>query len=185
VTTITTRKQVAQPTPTKVPWTSRQLDELRRVAPLGQQAAADILGRSVWSVKQAAYRHGISLRQTGSRAGRLLGQPNGTSYADARAAADHARLVGQLRAELAAGAFTLDDLDRALEAIDAGVPLCPMCGRNPADRPKEGICTACHNRRLEAAHLAALDSHEAQQGLWRARQNRSRAKRRPPTTEDE
>lgn len=177
--TISPRKEVAIPTPAKLPWTSRQIDELRRVAPLGAQTAADILDRSLWSVRHAAYRHGISLRQTGSTAGRLLGQPRSASYADARAAAEHAELVALLRADLAAGAITLDDLDRALEAIAAGAPLCPSCGRNPVDRPREGICTACHNRRLEAAHHAALDAHAGQQGLWRARQNRSRSKRRP------
>lgn len=162
----------------RAPWTSKELQSLRRVAPLGAQAAADILGRSTKSVRRAAERHGISLRQTGSTAGRLLGTPNGSHHADARRAADHARLVGRMRDDIAAGRIQLADLDRALAALDNGAPLCPSCGRNPADRPAEGICTGCHIRRLEAAHNAARDAHDSQQGLWRARQNKSRRARR-------
>lgn len=178
MTAIATREVMGKSTPERAPWTSKELQELRRVAPLGALTAADILGRSIKSVRRAAERHGISLRQSGSNAGRLLGQPNGSSYADARAAAEHALIMKALRDDVAAGRISLTDLDRALAALESGAPLCPSCGRNPADRPREGICTGCHNRRLAAAHNAARDAHDGQQDLWRTRQTKSRRSRR-------
>lgn len=160
------------------PWTSKELDALRRVAPLGADAAAEILDRSIHSVRRAAERHGISLRRTGSRAGRLLGQPNGTRFAPAARTARRVDLLDQLRADLAAGRVALSDLDRALDALDADLPLCANCGQHPADHERSGFCTPCHRRRLAAAHAFALDARNAQDELWRERQAKTRANRK-------
>lgn len=178
------REVVKQPTARRVsPWTSKELDALRRVAPLGARAAAEILGRSIASVKLAAHRHRISLRTTGTRAGVLLGQPRGTSWADARRSAEFTRLLERVRADLADGKIQLRDLDRALAALDAGAELCPSCGRNPIDQP-DGICTGCHRRRLADAHQAAIDAHAGQQELWAARTSKVRHKRRNARKEE-
>jgi hypothetical protein len=160
------------------PWTSKQLDELRRVAPLGTHAAAEILGRTIASVQMAAHRHGISLRATGNRAGRILGQPNGSSWSTARTNAEYARLLATMRADLREGRLALPDLDRALNALEHGAELCPQCTKHVIDVPSEGICTSCHRIRLAAAHDAAIDAHRSQRILWDARQSKVRRKRR-------
>lgn len=160
-------------------WTSLEVRTLEQLAELGADAVAAALDRPVASVKLKAHRLGISLRQPGSRVGRLLGQPTGVDWADARELAATVALHAQIRADIAAGRVTLADLERAHRALEAGAELCPFCSCNPSDHP-DGLCTACHRRRLAAAHRAAVDAHEAQQDQWAACQAASRTRRKEP-----
>lgn len=159
------------------PWSSLEVRTLRDLATLGAKAIAVELGRPVTAVEKKASRLGISLRQPGSKVGLLLGQPPGTSWTDARELALTVALHAQIRADVAAGRLTVADLERAHAALTAGVADCPACVRNPADHP-DGLCTACHRRRLSTVHRAALDAHDAQQELWSARQAASRSRRK-------
>ena len=136
--------------------------QLRRLAHLGARECAQILGRSVWSVKQAAARNRISLRATGERRGLLLGQPRGY------------RLPREQREALLSGR----NYDRLLAAytdlmLGKG-ELCPACGKRPIST-RDGFCAVCHARRL--ADVAAERAAEAEERLrvWREVKRRSRA----------
>jgi hypothetical protein len=146
------------------PWTSRELEDLRRLAHLGAEECARRLGRSTASVRRAAQRHRISLRPPGERGGRLLGQPRGLRLARAQreallAARRHDRLVAAHLA-LARG----------------GGALCPACGRRPVSTG-HGLCLACHERALADAAAEAAVAAEELRRRWREHQRRSRALR--------
>lgn len=159
------------------PWTSRELARLRMVAHLGTAGAAEALGRSPGSVRVAASRHRISLRQPGERRGLVLGQPRGVSLIEAREAAAHAEALRAVREEVLAGRLDPADLERAARRrylLERGVPLCPGCARNPQENKATGLCTPCHLRHLAEGHALTEEERRARRELWRARQRKSR-----------
>ena len=156
------------------PWTTAEIAELRRVATLGAETAAELLGRSVASVKGAARRHRISLRPAGERRGLALGQPKGTkAYPIQRL-----RFLRQLRADVLAGRVDVARMERRVRAITRGEPLCPECARRPVEVEQTGLCEDCHLDRLAWAHAMEADRVEKDRQLLRERQRKSRAKRR-------
>jgi hypothetical protein len=146
------------------PWTTTELRLLRASGELGARAAARLLGRSVWSVKQAAYRSRISLRSRGCRRGSVLGQPRGVS------------LRADLREDLLNSKATAEAVARRLVLWDEAA-LCPSCARRRVEVKITGLCGVCHTRRLTEAHLAELEKLDAQRALWTSRQALCRARK--------
>lgn len=130
------------------PWTVRELEELRRLAPLGAAAAAAALGRSVASVKRAAQRHRISLRRKGERRGLVLGQPRGMRTEGE---------IARLRRAVLAGELDPGEVEARGRAVLLGLELCPACAARPAEVSSTGLCRPCHLRALAhgAAHVRA------------------------------
>ena len=141
-------------------WTTGELASLREHACLGAREVAARLGRSVGSVKAAAYRHRISLRRSGSRRGLILGQPRGVS------------LRAEVRNELVCG--RRDELIERRARLDAEAQLCPACGIRP-QRTNAGFCLACTLERQTAHYEELLADQEALRRAWAARQRRKAA----------
>lgn len=138
-------------------WTTGELTLLREYACLGAREVAARLGRSVGSVKAAAYRHRISLRRAGSRRGLILGQPRGVS------------LRAEVRNELVCG--RRDELLERRARLDAEAQLCPVCGMRP-QRTSAGFCLACTLDRQTAHYEELLADQAALRRAWSARQRR-------------
>lgn len=182
------------------PWTTRELLELRRLAPLGAQAVAELLGRSVWSVVCAAHRHRISLRREGERAGRMLGEPRPPAAREVEEVAAalrdlledlmagrvgrrrdltrQAAALRQLREDALAGRVDLGRVARRARAIGRGDPLCPACARRPQEVRSTGLCEDCHLRALAEAHRLESERAEAVRELDRERQRKHRGRER-------
>lgn len=139
------------------PWTTGDLAVLRENASLGAAEVARLLGREERAVRQAAYRHRISLRRRGSRRGLVLGQPRGVS------------LGAELREDLLSGKVDAAVIARRM-AADHDAELCPCCGRRPVRVEASGMCRVCHLEALAAHHLELLAEIQAQRELWTARQ---------------
>jgi hypothetical protein len=153
------------------PWTTRELEQLRELAPLGARRAAEVLGRSLWSVVKAAQRHRISLRQPRSRRGLILGQPRGvSSSADPR--------IARLRADVLSGEV---DPGRVVEVGRASLlpdtPVCPACGVRPVTVSLTGFCRPCHWRARAAGPAHEREVRQAARELDRERQRKHRSKR--------
>lgn len=164
-----------------VAWTSKEVARLRTVAHLGASGAAEHLGRTMKSVRQAAARHRISLRQPGERRGLVLGQPRGVSLIEARDAAAHTEALRAVREDVLAGRLDPADLERAARRkylLERGVALCPGCARNPQENRSTGLCIPCHLRHLADGHRGLAEAREAQRELWRERQRKARRRRR-------
>lgn len=159
------------------PWHSTEVVFLRQNAHLGVGALAGLLGRSVRSVKQAAYRHRISLRPPGERRGTVLGQPRGTSFLDARAAGARVQRLRVLREAALAGIVDPVALERRVRLLVDGAPLCPGCAMDPIEVETTGLCRACHLDALAEAHRAEMRVHAAQRALWVERQRKVRSRR--------
>lgn len=146
-------------------WTSSEVAELRRLAPLGARVAAQALGRSVSSVRLQAHRQRISLRPPGERRGILLGQsPKVKGPA-----------VKKLRRDVLAGDVDQEVVVHLVELAAQGAPICPMCGREPVETPA-GLGQICHNRELALAHELAVDRRTSERDLDAARQRKHRAR---------
>ena len=117
----------------KRPWTTAELERLREHRELGAVAVAELLGRSVWSVKGAAYRQAISLRRPGDATGHVLGQPRAMG------------LAGDVRRAMAASPELYAERLRVVR--DAS--LCPECARRPIQVERSGLCRLCHGKHLE------------------------------------
>lgn len=155
------------------PWTSKELGELRRLAPLGAETAAAVLERSMRSVKMQAHRLRISLRTEGERRGTLLGQPRGVSVlADAR----RARQLKQLREDVLAGRVDVARAERRGRAILLGRTDCPSCSLRPIEVVSTGFCEDCHLEALALGHALEADRAEAQRNVDRERQRKHRAR---------
>lgn len=161
---------------------SKEIARLRREGELGAGELARLLGRSVGSLKMAAYRHRITLRRPGERSGHLLGQ------------ARKACLPADERARVIADPTLIS---RAAAARDGA--LCPDCGRRPVEVAATGFCGVCTTHlidrlasdrgyQLETArevvdllvdlHGPALVATQVDRALVAARQRRHRAHRR-------
>ena len=114
------------------PWTSKEIARLRRDGELGAAELARLLGRSVCSVKMAAYRQRITLRRPGERGGHLLGQARKASLPP-----------GERALAIADPVF----LHRAAAA--RGGSLCPDCGRRPVEVATTGFCGVCTTRFID------------------------------------
>ncbi len=158
------------------PWTSKELGELRRLAPLGAETIAELLERSVWSVRKQAQRIRISLRPEGERRGTVLGQPRGVSMlADAR----RTRQLRQLREDVLAGRVDVARAERRGRAIALGRTDCPSCSVRPIEVESTGFCEDCHLEALALGHALEADRAEAQRGVDRERQRKHRSKGGP------
>lgn len=156
------------------PWTSNELVELRRLAHLGAHEIAEILDRSVKSVRRTAERHRISLRRNGERRGALLGIPR-VDADDLRAAGLEVAVLHEIRRLALAGTVDPATLEaRAIRSLTDST-LCPQCVRRPAEVRRSGLCRPCHLRHLAEAHADELEAHAAQRDLWAARQRKQRA----------
>ncbi len=139
-------------------WTSKEIALLREHAPEGAAACSRLLGRTIGSVRSAAARHRISLRQPNCRRGRLLGQPRGVS------------LKREVRETLIHG--RRDELVAERMKLDAEAELCPACGRRPQRVAATGLCRTCHLSRLSELYEEMTADDKAMQAAWAARQRR-------------
>lgn len=158
------------------PWTSADVDFMRRNADSGALWIALQLGRSVGSVKACANRNRISLRRKGEARGLVLGQPRAESWRSLRD-----RGVSnptRIRQSIIEGELSLEEVEDRLRAIASGreAKICPACGVRQVDR-QSGWCTPCYTRELARAHRDATDRIEARRELDAARQGKSRARR--------
>jgi hypothetical protein len=156
-------------------WTTSELAELRRLAPLGAEAIAAELGRSVASVKMQAHRLRISLRRDGETRGPVLGQPRGSSLASS---ARRVAFLRQLKDDVLAGRVDVARMERRVRLIARGADRCPWCSVRPIEVERTGLCEDCHLDRLAWAHALEADRAEKDRLLLRERQRKSRARRR-------
>lgn len=152
-------------------WSSTELAELRKLAPLGEVVVAELLGRSITSVRGQAYRQRISMRRDGERRGLLLGQPRGVSLV---AAAARYPDLAQIRENVFEQRADIERIDRRVRLLARGAPLCPACGRRPQEVERTGLCEDCHTRELAHAHAMEADRAEADRHLDRERQRKHR-----------
>jgi len=117
----------------KRPWTSLEIERLRTNRELGAVALAELLGRSVWSVKRAAYRFRISLRRPGDARGHVLGQSRDLA----------------LRAEVREAVRSAPDLYADRLRVSREAAICPECAHRPIQVETSGLCRLCHARYLE------------------------------------
>lgn len=168
------------------PWTSKEVARLRELAPLGADAAADELDRSVWSVKNAARRHRISLRRPGSRRGLILGQPRAVSFAAARDDAHRAQILAAIRADILTGRLDRDWIEKRTRWYErwlaAGSPLCMECMARPLEHDRTERCGPCHLRFLAEQHRNDTSRADARKAHQRERQASSRRRRRALST---
>lgn len=157
-------------------WTVAEVRTLREQANLGAQGLAILLGRSVKSVETAAARNRISLRRSGERRGKILGQPRTGRWLDQ--SGDPARLSA-IRSDAIDGVVDIAELEARIREKVHGPrrPICPACGQRDQEKPSTGLCEPCHLRELARAHRDEIDRREARRDLWQARQSKHRAKR--------
>ena len=160
-------------------WTSTELDTLRKHAHEGATVCAMLLDRTTASVRRQAQAMRISLRRSGSKAGRLLGQPAGVSLTELRQAAANPARAEEILTALRNGEIPTVIITQAQAIGHNQLPLCPGCTRNHIDHKPSGLCRACYLRGLAAAHQAHTDATQAQRDLWQARQAAKRAKDKP------
>lgn len=155
-------------------WTTEELRLLKSSAKLGVESCAILLGRSEQSIKQAAKRYRISLRQQGSRGGILLGQPRGTAWMN-QIGMDPERLAA-IRQEAIAGDVDIAELEQRIrDHLDGAIATCPSCARRPVERPATGLCEPCHMTLLARAHRDEADRRQARRDLDAARQEKARS----------
>ena len=147
-------------------WTRDELEMLRALGHLGADQAAAALGRSLRSVKGAAYYYRISLRPTGSRRGRALGIPSVRDDETLR----------QIRALVLAGEWDMAAEELTAMSMAPRTQLCPACGVRPQRQNVSGLCTACHLKHQADRHRDRLAEIEAQRDAWTARQQVHRAR---------
>lgn len=172
-------KQTPPINPCHKEWTAKELDTLRREGHKGASHVATLLGRSVQSVRAMAKRNRISLRRQGERRGLILGQPRGVNWNELRAHGITPQSLKAIKADALAGIISMTELEARIARLAGGdqPPICPMCAIRPQEH-QSGICRPCHLKALADAHRDARDTYEAQQRLWAARQESSRARRR-------
>lgn len=154
-------------------WTTKEIAELRRLAPMGAACAADVLGRSVAAVTGQAHKHRISLRRDGETRGLILGQPRGVSFTQG---AFRTRALLQLREDVLAGRVDMVRMERRARLLTRGAQLCPTCTRRPVEVDVTGLCEDCHLQVLADTHALEADRLEAERRLDRERQRKHRRK---------
>jgi hypothetical protein len=151
-------------------WSTGDYAQLRANAHLGAEAIAAIVGRSVWSVRNAARRQRISLRRTGERRGKVLGEQRAGSWSGELAAARISQAAGDVNGTV---------VEQHLEHVAAAMrgeraPLCPACVSRPVTRARTGLCEVCHRHALAEAHRHASAQADAQRAYWTAKQQAHR-----------
>lgn len=147
------------------PWTLHEVTTLRTHAHLGATHLAHLLNRTPWSVRRAAHRLRISLRPTGERRGRILGETH----------------PGQLPRPVRATYLANPDLATQVhaelhQALTNPAPLCPLCARWEV-RPGHETCRVCELDALSNAHMKRMAEERAQRRVDALRQQRSRENR--------
>lgn len=160
-------------------WTSQELAILRQNAHHGAEYIAQVLNRSLPSVKRQAQRHRISLRKPGERRGIILGQPGRVRWAEQVRAGVPIERLEQLRQQVLDGQVDMATLEAKVRERIHGrpKPLCPACSERPQERSTTGLCEVCHWRELARAHRLEADRAAARRDLDAARQEASRARR--------
>lgn len=163
------------------PWTVSELQLLQRNAHLGANVVALLTGRTVQAVIHAAKRHRVSLRRSGERRGKVLGEPRRGSWPREG--------LRRLRDEVIDGTTDPVLVESHLLLVAShrsGQPqqLCPACSARPVQRQRTGLCNTCHLRALAEAHRHAKAEGDAQRELWNERQRKHRAVT-PPSTSNE
>ena len=120
-------------------WTTTELVCLRENRELGAAALAELLDRSLWSVKRAAYRQRISLRRPGDARGHVLGQPRAL----------------QLSAGAREAIRAAPDLYAERLRVSRDSSLCPECAYRPIQVESSGLCRSCHAEHLEQLYRNA------------------------------
>lgn len=163
----------------KRPWTVTEVTILRENARLGLPAVSTLLGRSEQSVQSAAKRYRISLRRSGERRGKILGQPQTGRWTEQPG--DSSRLA-QIRVDVLDGTVSMAELEQRIREHVYGParPICPACGQREQEKPTTGLCEPCHLRLLAQMHRDEMDRREARRDLWQARQSKHRARRDEP-----
>ena len=167
----------------KGPWTTQELNILRKMAQLGAPAVAEVLGRDESTVRKMAHRQRISLRRPGSTRGLIMGQPRGVGLEDLRRLQVNLEFWYAMREKAVAGKLDITRIEEIAgreRAIANGAPLCPSCTLNPQEVEMTGLCRDCHVRKLADAHKFATES-SAQRELWAERQAKVRRRRREET----
>jgi hypothetical protein len=154
----------------KKPWTTAELAQVRKLAAKGAEAIAEELGRPVRSVTEAARRARISLRRSGERRGRVMGEPHKLPVDVARV-----RMLRGLRDDVLAGKVDLRRIERRVRLLATGM-VCPGCGKRPQEVESSGLCEVCHLDNLTEAHRLERDRIEHQRALDGERQRKHRAK---------
>ena len=140
---------------------------MRDNARLGAAFLADLLGRSVDSVKSQAKRQRISLRRPGVRRGPVLGQPRGVSWKGTAAAR-------AMREHVLSGVFDVAEAEAHIRAeVQGTVALCPRCTARP-QTTRTGLCDACHAAMLAEQHRDAITTLEQRREYNRAKQQKKR-----------
>jgi hypothetical protein len=138
---------------------------------LGAEAVAELLGRTVESVRGQAKRQRISLRRNGEWRGRLMdspAEPNG-----------QAPLFTRLRADARVGRADLRRVARRAELLARGTDLCPHCAFRPIEVDWLGTCSDCRYRQLARAHAMEPAAIAAKREWDRERQRKHRAQKNP------
>lgn len=130
---------LSQGTMSKRAWTTAELACLRENRELGAAALAELLDRSLWSVKRAAYRQRISLRRPGDARGHVLGQPR----------------TLRLRVDAREAMRMTPDLYAQRLRVSRQASICPECARRPIQVETSGLCQPCHARHLERLYRDA------------------------------
>jgi hypothetical protein len=120
-------------------WTTTELARLQENRELGAAALADLLDRSLWSVKRAAYRQRISLRRPGDARGHVLGQPR----------------TLRLRADVREALRSAPDLYAQRLWVSREASICPDCAHRSIQVETSGLCRPCHARHLERLYREA------------------------------
>lgn len=141
---------------------------LRDNATSGAARAAEILKRSVKSVRMQASRQRVSLRRPGCRRGPVLGQPRAVSWmADAASRA--------MRENVLAGVFDVARAESLIRDELAGrALLCPACAVRPQTNVRTGLCAVCHAKMLAERHREAIAVLAARRDVVRLRQEKKR-----------
>lgn len=160
------------------PWTSHDIRTLKALAGTVNVASlARTLGRSISSVRAAANRHRISLRQPGSTSGLLLGQPRGVSLRDTRTLGHTVTQLQAMRTAALNGDVDLEQLEQRLadqRALARGATPCPRCTIRP-QRRDHGICDVCHIKQLAKAHADLAHIDAAERDYWAKKKAAQRA----------
>jgi hypothetical protein len=150
------------------PWTTSDIRIMRANAHHGAAYLADLLGRSIASVRAQAKRQRISLRPPGRRSGTVIGQPRGVSWTQTER-------DREMREHVLARKFRVGAAERRIQAEVRGLATwCPRCTRRQVSVRMTGLCGVCHMKMLTEQHREEIEAIEAQRQLNRVKQQKKR-----------
>jgi hypothetical protein len=148
-------------------WTTDEIRVLEEHCGFGAEYLAHLLGRSEWSVRQQAYRRGLSLRPDGEVKGLRQG---------AVLTGQHFERIRRLVADVDAGRVSLDEVEAVARSVRRS-QLCPACTERYVAVSVSGLCLPCHLVALAEGHEQVTAAEEAKKLLDTKRQRRHRRKR--------